>query len=183
MLNATRAILVEDGYADVSMDRVANRAGVGKQTVYRRWSSKAPLVAEAIMDAYRAGGGLELPDTGDLAADLKSWLTGHISALASAESSAMIRALAAAAAEDRRDGEALYRQLTGPQRDAVLQRLRSSADAGQIRRDADLAGVADAIIGTILYRELARQGDSDNAGFDGLVDVLIGGLCTGSSTA
>lgn len=184
ILDATRALLVESGYAEVSMDRVASRAGVGKQTLYRRWPSKAPLVAEAVIDAYSAGGGVQLSDTGDLATDLKTWLNGQASALAAKENSALIRALAAAAAEDRRDGEALYRQLTGPQYDAVLQRLRSSAEAGQIRADADLTAVADAIIGTILYRELAQQGASPRVGrFDGLVDVLIGGVCAGSSTA
>jgi AcrR family transcriptional regulator len=185
ILDATRALLVENGYAEVSMDRVATRAGVGKQTLYRRWPSKAPLVAEAIIDAYRVGGGFQLPDTGDLAVDLKRWLSGHAGVLATAENSAMIRALAAAAAEDRGDGAALYSQLTGPQYEAVLARLRAGAEAGQIRADADLEAVADAIIGTILYRELAqadaRRRRSDP--FDGLVDVLIGGLCGGSSTA
>jgi AcrR family transcriptional regulator len=184
ILDATRVLLVENGYAEVSMDRVATRAGVGKQTLYRRWPSKAPLVAEAIIDAYRAGGGLELPDTGDLAADLKTWLNGHARVLATGENSAMIRALAAAAAEDRGDGEALYAQLTGPQYDAVLARLRAGAEAGRIRADADLEAVADAIIGTILYRELA-QADARRPrsnSFEGLVDVLIGGLCGGSST-
>ncbi|ULE34422.1 TetR/AcrR family transcriptional regulator [Mycobacterium sp. IDR2000157661] len=187
ILDATRAILVENGYSEVSMDRVAIRAGVGKQTLYRRWPSKAPLVAEAVIDAYQAGGGLALPDTGDLAADLKAWLNGHANALATGQHSALIRALAAAAAEDGGDGELLYRQLTGPQHDAVLQRLRHCAQAGRIRADADLAAVADAIIGTILYRELTRPGASPRSApfspFDGLVDVLIGGLCGGSSTA
>lgn len=184
ILDATRALLVESGYAEVSMDRVASRAGVGKQTLYRRWPSKAPLVAEAIIDAYQAGGGQPLPDTGDIAADLKTWLDGHANALAAQENSALLRALAAAAAEDRGDGEALYRQLTGPQYDAVLQRLRSSAEAGEVRADADLAAVADAIIGTVLYRELAKPGVPQRTGsFDGLVDVLIGGICAGSSTA
>lgn len=185
ILEATRALLVESGYAEVSMDRVASRAGVGKQTLYRRWPSKAPLVAEAIIDAYQAGGGQPLPDTGDIAADLKTWLNGNASTLAAQENSALIRALAAAAAEDPGDSEALYRQLTGPQYDVVLQRLRGSADAGEVRADADLAAVADAIIGTILYRELAKPGVSQGAAgsFDGLVDVLIGGICAGSSTA
>jgi AcrR family transcriptional regulator len=184
ILDATRELLVESGYAEVSMDRVASRAGVGKQTLYRRWPSKAPLVAEAIMDAYSAGGGLQLPDSGNLAADLKAWLDGYASVLAATENSALIRALAAAAAEDRRDSEALYRQLTGPQYDAVLARLRNSADSGEIRADADLAAVADAIIGAILYRELAQSSVVHRSGsFDGLVDVLIGGICGGSSTA
>ena len=61
ILDATRALLIANGYADVSMDRVASRARVGKQTLYRRWPSKAQLVAEAVMDAYHEGGSSNYP--------------------------------------------------------------------------------------------------------------------------
>jgi AcrR family transcriptional regulator len=177
ILDATRTLLAENGYAELSMDRVAAHAGVGKQTLYRRWPSKAPLVAEAVMDAYQQGG-FGLPDTGDISADLRAWLHGSATAGAAEETSALVRALAAAAADDPSDGEALYRQLTGPQHDAVMQRLQQGADAGQIRADADLEAVADAIIGTILYRALApRPTTGETVGrFDGLIDALIAGV-------
>lgn len=178
ILDATRALLVEKGYADVSMDRVASRAGVGKQTLYRRWPSKAQLVAEAVMDAHQSGGSFALPDTGDVAADLRDWLRRYADAVAPSQNAALVRALAAAAAEDLRDGEALYRQLTGPQHDAVMQRLRLGIDAGQVRTDADVEAVADALIGTILYRVLAHPtttGDTTRHA-DGLIDALIAGV-------
>lgn len=178
ILDATRALLVEKGYADVSMDRVASRAGVGKQTLYRRWPSKAQLVAEAVMDAHQSGGSFALPDTGDVGADLRDWLLRYVDAVAPPQNAALVRALAAAAAEDLRDGEALYRQLTGPQHDAVMHRLRLGIDAGQVRTDADVEAVADALIGTILYRVLARPtttGDTTQHA-DGLIDALIAGL-------
>jgi AcrR family transcriptional regulator len=178
ILDATRALLVEKGYADVSMDRVASRAGVGKQTLYRRWPSKAQLVAEAVMDAHHSGGSFALPDTGDVAADLRDWLLRYADAVAPPQNAALVRALAAAAAEDLRDGEALYRQLTGPQHDAVMQRLRLAIDAGQVRADTDVEAVADALIGTIVYRVLARPtttgGTTRHA--DGLIDALIAGV-------
>ena len=176
ILDATRVLLIENGYAEVSMDRVAGHAGVGKQTLYRRWPSKAQLVAEAVMDAHR--GGFELPDTGDVAADLRDWLHEHAGSLAPPQNAALVRALAAAAADDPHDGEALYRQLTGPQHDAVVHRLQQGRDAGQIRGDADLEAVADALIGSILYRVLARPATTgEPAGhFGGLIDALITGM-------
>jgi AcrR family transcriptional regulator len=54
ILEATRELLIAGGYAELSMESVAARAGVGKKTLYRRWSSKAPLVAEAVLEAYGA---------------------------------------------------------------------------------------------------------------------------------
>jgi AcrR family transcriptional regulator len=69
---ATLALFAEEGYAGVSIEGVAARAGVGKATIYRRFSSKEQLVVEAM----RVGCHLtdHLPDTGDLRADLTSML-------------------------------------------------------------------------------------------------------------
>ncbi len=70
ILEAVRELLTESSYAEVTMDGVAARAQVGKKTLYRRWASKAPLVAEAVLDAYGRGGSFPVPDTGNLRADL-----------------------------------------------------------------------------------------------------------------
>ena len=72
IFTATLALLVEDGYAGVSIEGVAARACVGKATIYRRYQSKAELVVEAV----RFGAGLtdHLPDTGDVRADLGAML-------------------------------------------------------------------------------------------------------------
>jgi AcrR family transcriptional regulator len=177
ILDATRSLLIDNGYADVSMDRVATHAGVGKQTLYRRWPSKAQLVAEAVMDAHHQGS-FELPDTGDIAADLRNWLLGYADPDAPPENAALVRALAAAAADEPRDGEALYRQLTGPQHNAVMQRLQQGIAAGQVRVDTDVEALADALIGAILYRVLARPTTAGETArhFDGLIDALITGV-------
>jgi hypothetical protein len=84
ILDAVRDLLLSGGYAQVAMDRVASLAGVGKQSLYRRWPSKAPLVAEAVMDAYGQHGPFELPDSGDIEADLRTWLHGQAAYLGSA---------------------------------------------------------------------------------------------------
>jgi AcrR family transcriptional regulator len=177
ILETTRALLADGGYAEVSMDRVASCAGVGKQTLYRRWASKAPLVAEAVMDAARLVGSADVPDTGDVAADLRAWLRRSAVFVAEPRNADLARALAAAAAEDPHEGDALYRQLTGPQHEALIARLRGGIAAGQVRDDADLEAVADAIIGAALYRMLARTTAMGTVfPGDGLVDVLMIGI-------
>lgn len=178
ILDATRALLVESGYADVTMDRVAERAGVGKQTLYRRWRSKAPLVAESVMDAYGDTRALEIPDTGDIATDLRSLVRLIAKFVVAPENAALLRALAAAAADNPGDGEALYRQLTEPQHDAVVRRLRQGVASGQVRDGVNIEAVADAIIGAYLYRLLSYTapvgGTLDHV--DGLIDALVTGI-------
>jgi AcrR family transcriptional regulator len=70
ILSAAVDLLAEVGYARLTMDQVAARAGVGKASLYLRWSSKVALVAEAIQ--HRSGAVPEVPDTGSLREDM--WL-------------------------------------------------------------------------------------------------------------
>jgi AcrR family transcriptional regulator len=178
ILDAVRDILVTGGYAEVSMDRVASIAGVGRQSLYRRWPSKAPLVAEAVLDAYGQQGPLQLPDTGDIEADLRSWLHGQAGYFASERNVALSRALAVASADNPLDNEALDTQLAGPHRDALLRRLKEAATVGDVREDVDVEAVAEALIGATLYRILnrVRTFEETTKLFDGLVDALIVGL-------
>src|SRR5438105_7310565 len=65
-------LLAEAGYARLTMDNVAARAGVGKASVYLRWPNKVALVAEAIQ--HRSGVVPDVPDTGTLPGDMRTFL-------------------------------------------------------------------------------------------------------------
>ncbi|OBF20681.1 TetR family transcriptional regulator [Mycobacterium sp. ACS4331] len=177
ILEATRTLLVEAGYRSVAMDKVAAIAGVAVQTVYRRWPSKAPLVAEAVMQAYNQAD-FTLPDTGDTIADLTTWMRAYSEIASSAENIALIRSLAAAAAEDLGDRDTLYQELTRPMHDAISHRLRVGVSAGQIRGDADIDAATDALIGATLYRVLSGTASAgETAGrYLGVVDALLRGI-------
>ncbi|WP_326498562.1 TetR/AcrR family transcriptional regulator [Mycobacterium sp. Aquia_216] len=174
ILDATRELLTTGSYAELSMESVAARAGVGKKTLYRRWSSKAPLVAEAVLEAYGRSGSFPVAHTGIIRADLRAWLSEHAEFLAEPTNAALVRALVAAAAARPGDGEDLYQQLSAPQLAGLTTRLRRAVADGELRAGADIDAVAHALVGTLLFHALTRVGDS--AGFDGLVDALLDGI-------
>ena len=177
ILAATRELLATGSYAELSMESVAARARVGKKTLYRRWSSKAPLVAEAVLQAYGGSGSFPVADTGDIREDLRSWLDEHAEFLAEPPNAALVRALIAAAAASPLDGAALYQQLSAPQHAGLMTRLRQAVDEGQIRTVTDLDAVADALIGTLLFHALTRVSTGAKAQFDGLLDAMLDGAC------
>jgi AcrR family transcriptional regulator len=181
ILDATRGLLTTGGYAELSMESVAARAGVGKKTLYRRWPSKAPLVAEAVLDAYGGSGSFPVAETGDLRADLQAWLREHADFLAEPPNAALVRALIAAAAARPADGDDLYRQLSAPQLAGLMTRLRRGVRDEELSADADLDAIAQALIGTMLFRALTHRGAGDfvaqgSRQFDGLLDAILHGV-------
>jgi len=177
ILEATRDLLAARSYAELSMESVATRAQVGKKTLYRRWPSKAPLVAEAVLDAYGRSGSFDVPESTDLRADLRSWLVEHAEFVADPASAALIRALIAAAAASPADNAALYQQLSVPQHAGVTVRLRRAVEDGHLHADADLDAIADALIGILLLRVLNRTPASvqPETEFDGLLAAILDG--------
>ncbi len=173
ILDATRELLTTRSYAELSMESVAAHARVGKKTLYRRWSSKAPLVAEAVLEAYGKSGSFPVAETGDIRADLQSWLREHADFLAAPANAALVRALIAAAAARPADAEDLYQQLSAPQLAGLMTRLRQGVRDGQLRADADLDAVAQALIGTLLFHALTQPGGVGR--FNGLLDAIFNG--------
>ena len=91
ILNATLDELAEAGYAALTLDRVAVRAGVHRATVYRRWASKDALVADAVITA--AARDVPQPDTGSLRGDLRELTHAIVANLTSPISRALLRTL------------------------------------------------------------------------------------------
>lgn len=186
ILDATRELLTTGGYAELSMESVAARAGVGKKTLYRRWPSKAPLVAEAVLEAYGGSGSFPVAETGDLRADLRAWLCDHADFLAEPPNAALVRALIAAAAARPADGDDLYQQLSAPQLAGLMTRLRRAVRDEELSAAADLDAIAQALIGTMLFRALTHGGTGDFAAegprtFDGLLDAILHGVAKTNS--
>ena len=175
IVTATCELLLELGYERLSIEGVAARAGVGKQTVYRWWPSKSALVTEAVLEGRLPISGEPPPDTGDLRADLGSWLARQFDALADPYVLSLIRAVTAAAADNDTAGAALYEKFTGPAHEAIVARLAAGVSAGQARSGADLDAAADALAGTLLYVALARHDPAPDR-ITGLLNMVMDGI-------
>jgi len=178
ILLATRDELAERGYDKLSLDRVAAAAGVGKQTIYRWWSSKAALVAEGVLEGHLMPG-LAAPspetDSDDVWVDVASWLRDFGRALAAPSTAALLRATSAATAEDDEVAARYDEQLTTVTRVALEARFTRAVASGQVRADAPTATAVEALVGLLSYHIVTRR-DITEATIDGVVRLLRDGV-------
>jgi AcrR family transcriptional regulator len=172
ILAAARAELAERGYARMSIDAVAARAGVSKPTVYLRHPTKADLATAAI--ASMRGASRPAP-TGDVRADL----VAHLRLLrAGLERPFGMSTLGTVLAEEHETPEllALFRErLVAPRRRELRAVLAAARDRGELRADADLDVAVAALVGAFFARYLA--GESLGGRFvTSLVDTVLDGL-------
>lgn len=175
VLAATADLLIEVGYADLTVAAVAERARTTKPAIYRRWRSKAHLVHEAAFPA--SGERMRVPDSGDLASDLRTMVSTAVALLGSPVSRAAIPGLIAEFGADPTLHAALLERLaTGPL-GAARERLATAATAGEARSDLDPDAVIEAIAGTALIALLFRgDGDLDDDWIDTTTTLLLRGI-------
>jgi AcrR family transcriptional regulator len=177
ILDATLALTAEVGYAALTVEAIAARAGVGKQTIYRWWPSKGAVLFDALLAANAdADGATALPDTGDLPADLRTLLRATAAELTDPSADRLNRAVAAEVQGDEGLGGELVRRLRRPQLDATAERLRRARAAGQIAEDADVEVAVELLFGPVFHRWLLRTGPLDDAYADRLVATVLAGL-------
>jgi AcrR family transcriptional regulator len=172
ILTAALELLTETGYPDLTIEAIAARAGVGKQTIYRWWRSKGMVILEALVDAA-GGADLTLPDTGDLHADLRTVIRATVAEFADPKLSATTRAITIETLADESLAEQVRDQLLRPQLDAVRERLRAGQAAGQARDGIDLDLTVELLFGPIYHRWLLRNGPLTDQYADELVDLAM----------
>ena len=150
-LAATIDELAESGYAALTLDAVATRAGVHKTTLYRRWGTREALVLDAMLAL--AGERIEIADTGSLAGDLMALATTSARTAGSPQGQAVVRAVVAAGAHDEPLADASHRFWT--ERLALDGEIVERAIArGEIPAGTDPRTVIEAVLGPIYFRLL-----------------------------
>jgi AcrR family transcriptional regulator len=134
ILTAAVELLAEEGYARVTMEQIALRAGVGKATVYLRWPNKVALVAEAI--EHRSGVVPELPDTGSLPEDMRRFLRGLLRGYAEAGSA--VAAVSGEVASNPELRRAWRRGMTGTLWAGVRVLLERAIERGELPAMTDV---------------------------------------------
>ncbi|RZU65327.1 TetR family transcriptional regulator [Microterricola gilva] len=172
-LAATRALLVELGYERITLDAIAARAGVGRQTLYRWWGSKGAIVADAALAGGVATELRPIADSGDLRGDLRAWLNEWVSHVATPEGTSLTLALTAASSDNQAIADQLYERFTGPHEEQLRARLARAREVDQLPADADVSTIAAVLIGFLLYRILGRQRLPAASDVDALVSLVV----------
>ena len=155
ILDATLTLLQRHGYLRLSIDQIAQEAGVGRATIYRRYRSKADLVASAV--ASRAGF-LDHPDTGTTRGDLLWLLQQAQEKYESAAGLPMAGVLLIDGPHNSELLQAFRQRVLGPRRVRFESVLRRGVERGDLRQDLDVSAAMDVLTGSYYARWLSGRG-------------------------
>ncbi|GAA4639543.1 TetR/AcrR family transcriptional regulator [Actinoallomurus vinaceus] len=179
ILKATHDELLERGYGGLTMEGIAARAGVGKQTIYRWWRSKADVALDALLNL--ASEGIPVPDEGTLEADLGVFLRRTFGMQEQARP--ILVGLLAQSLLDPEFAEGFRDRFLAGRRAALHTMLERAVARGEISADEDLGLLQDVVYGLLWYRMLFRHALlNDDAARDIAAfiarSVRIGNNCT-----
>jgi AcrR family transcriptional regulator len=180
IMRTTLELGQEIGYANLSIEAVAARAGAGKHTIYRRWSSKGALLLDSLLSLNEAG--LDYPDTGDVVADVRAQIYTAVDLLTGPSYGALFRALVGEAQHDRQVAVALNERFIAPQADKTVSRLKAARDQGQLSPDFDLDLSMAILSGPLYFQLLITQEPLTHEYVDRVLDALFAGMGPGPRT-
>lgn len=150
ILQATRDMLIELGVHELTIEGVAERAGVGKATIYRHWKSKEDLMAEALGSIADE---IEIPNTGDAIHDFATVLDDMLKVAndAAQSSPTVLKRLMAGLLESPVLMNIYKEKFIRPRREVLNHIIKRGIEAGQIRPDVNIEHLIDIISGSYMY--------------------------------
>jgi len=143
-------LLAERGFQAATIEAIADRAGVGRNTIYRRWRSKEELIADALR---------ELTTDVDWGADdlyslLLTWLRDFAGTFSDPLQGRLLVGVLGELQQNPVFADVYADRVVRPRREALLARLLEARERGELRPDADVELVADLLGGALLLRRL-----------------------------
>jgi AcrR family transcriptional regulator len=176
ILAAAGRLLLTEGMAAFTIERVAAMAGASKMTIYKWWPSRGALALEGY--ASTVDETLAMPDTGDIERDLTTQLLTYVRLLRDTPAGRVISELIGAAQTDPRLAAVLRETYSGPRRAAGLAALHAARERGQIRPDADPETLIDQLWGACLYRRMMPDQDLTDDFARAVVRNVLRGVLT-----
>jgi AcrR family transcriptional regulator len=157
ILDATLELLAERGFLATTMDAIAERAGVGKNTIYRRWPAKDDLIIDAVL-YFTAVLELRTDPDEDVYASLLDYTRRLEQLYAEPLASRLIPGLLGELQRDPAFAHAYAERVVRPLREPVVALLELARERGELRPDADPEQVADLLVGPGFFRMLFAFG-------------------------
>jgi AcrR family transcriptional regulator len=176
ILLAANELLESEGFAAVTMEAIAERAGVSKATVYRWWPNRAAVVMDGFLSIVSSE--VPFPHTGHAREDIQI----HMRRLSEAFSGKIGRTVAALIAEGQSNpelAEALRSRWLSVRRTEAREILELGIERGELREGIDLEVAVDVLYGPIYYRMLVGHAPLDDDFADALADHVFAGFGAG----
>jgi AcrR family transcriptional regulator len=173
VLSAARALIEADGAVAVTMDRLAERSGVGKPTIYRTWANRHEVVMAALMEEIPPEAPAREARSAVMA--LRAQLR-RMAKLFATPAGRSISSLLATAEGDTEIAKAFRTHFIEARRAEGRELLERGMAGGEMRRDFDVEVALDLIYGPVFYRLLIRKGPPDEVWAGHVIDTLVGGI-------
>lgn len=174
VMEAALTLLAEQGYLKTTMEGIAARAGAGKQTLYRRWGSKADLYLELYEDLIPPTA-LDL-DTGSTRADLEGLLTRLFVIYGNTQINRALAGLVAELPHAPDFADRMRERFLKKRRGMIATIAQRGVARGELRADIDPEFVSDLISGAVWFRVLLEHQPLDQAYATQLVDYVLKGI-------
>jgi len=171
ILRSTLKLLGERGFSELTIEEVAERAEVGKATVYRWWPNKAALIADAFASSTTRR--LRFPDTGSVFTDMSQQMRQLVKVFRSRRGR-IVAAILAAGQSDKEVIAAFRERFLWPRRREAYATLARGIRRGELRKNIDSDLLLDSLYGPIYMRFLIQH-DQLSADFvDRLCNAVLG---------
>ena len=174
VLRAVGDLLLAEGSAELTFERVARLAGVSKTTLYKWWPSKGALALDGYFHAVEPA--LAFPDTGDIRADLISQLRAFAQVMTQTPGGRVLAELIGQAQTDADLAQAYRALYSAERRRLACDRMRKAQDVGQLRSEVDPQVVVDQLWGAVYHRLLIPDEPVTDAFIVALVSNLLDGI-------
>ncbi len=173
ILEAAYELLSEVGFNDLTIEGVAARAGVGKPTKYRRWSTKARLVMDAFVSAVTPE--LKFPDTGSVEEDIRRQMKQLVK-MFNSHRGEIIATIIGGGQTDPELIAAFRDNWLVPRRAEAAKVLQQGVERGELSQDLDIEMALDAFYSPLFYRLLIKHQPLTLKFVDELVQTVMQGL-------
>jgi AcrR family transcriptional regulator len=170
IVEAVVDLAAQGGLEALTVEGVAARAGVGKNTVYRRYPNKIDLVVGAVR--WYAKPGAPPPDTGTARNDLRALVDEHVEIVTATPLGRLVPMLVAARATVP-ELAAAYADIVAERRARSAAVVRRAVERGDLRADVEVDAVIDSFTSPVFYRLLITKDPLDAAFCDGVVEATL----------
>jgi AcrR family transcriptional regulator len=157
----------------MTVEAVADRARVGKATIYRRWPNKQELLLAAVDALYEEG--LEVPDTGDIRSDLVELIRRAHRLMTGTRAGQVLPRIIPEVAQDTSLGRAYLDTVMAPRLHILATVLTRAQQRGELRPDLDVELAVTFVVGPMMFLVLTRRSGREDLP-ERLVDHVLNGL-------